>query len=87
MPAQAARSSGTSPELADQLHARDLSIFGNRELDDQVSVFHLRGFRNRVIPILPNVMQHSLKVGAEIYALRVAEDLKIAHLAAVRPCA
>ena len=50
-------------------------------------MFHLRGFRNRVIPILTNVMQHSLKVGAEIYALRIAEDLKIAHLAAVRPSA
>ncbi len=47
-------------------------------------MFHLRGFRNRVVPILPHVMQHTLKVRAEIYALRVAKNLKVAHLAAMR---
>ena len=68
----------------DQLHARDLSIFRDRELDDQVSVFHLRGFRNRVVPVLTHVMQHALQVGAEIHAL---VSLRISRSPTWRPCA
>src|ERR1022692_1207554 len=65
------------------MHIRNLPIFGDCELDGEVALLHLRGLWNQAIPILPHVVQDTLQVRAEIYTLRVTENFKVAHLAAV----
>ena len=61
----------------DQSHIRDLAIRRNGKLNHQLTLLHLGRFRNRTIPMLPNVLQKPLQIGAEVDALGIAENLQI----------
>src|SRR5258708_9225746 len=68
-----------------QPHVRDFAVFCNGKLDLQLALLHLGRFRNRAIPILPDLLQNALQVRAEVDALRIAENFKIALLPPVCP--
>ena len=45
---------------------------------------NLRRLGNQVVPILPDVLNDAREIGTEVDTLRIAQDIEIADLAAVR---
>ena len=81
MPPQAARSSETSPEGPMMLHAGNLSVGQNGELDRHLAALEQRrtcSLGNQVVPVHAHGLKHAREIRPEIDALRVTEDFEIA---------